>query len=189
MAETSKAYNRRLKDGFFQKYIIGSGIDVGCGRLDTGDGADLVHPSAIAHDKDMCDAHTMDIYENNTFDYVNCSHIMEHLKNPVLAIRNWYRICKPNGHIIISIPHRDLYERRKTLPSQWNPDHKYYYLPDECDPPFTFSFRAVINHALRVFPHELVEFMVHNSCTNINDLFEHADGEFAIEAIIKKLKF
>lgn len=36
--ETRKAHIRRLKSGFYAKYIQGYGIDIGCGRLETGDG-------------------------------------------------------------------------------------------------------------------------------------------------------
>jgi ubiquinone/menaquinone biosynthesis C-methylase UbiE len=186
MAETSKAHQRRLKAGWFKKYIKGDIIDIGVGRIDTHDGADIVHPDAVAHDKDICDAHEMIVYPDNSFDCVHASHIIEHLNDPVTAVINWFRILKPGGHLIISAPHRDLYERRKTLPSNWNLDHKFFILPNECEPPHTFSLSGIIHQALKGLPYSIVYFDVANTTTNTDKPDEHANGEFSIEAIIKK---
>ncbi len=80
MAETSKAKERRIKEGFYEKYIYGKKvIDVGVGRLDTHDGADPISLDAELHDKDICDATTMEAYQDETFDTVYASHILEHL--------------------------------------------------------------------------------------------------------------
>jgi len=101
MAETRKAHKRRVKEGFYRKYINGQGIDIGCGRIDTHDGADTISlTDCIHHDKDMCDATTMETFQDNQFDYVYASHVLEHLDNPVTAIQNWERICRPGGWII-----------------------------------------------------------------------------------------
>ncbi len=183
MAETSKAHKRRLKSGFYEKYIQGYGIDIGCGRIDTHDGTDpIALENCIHHDKDICDATTMDAYPANHFDYVYASHILEHLDNPILAIQNWIRICKKGGHVIISLPHRDLYERKKTLPSKWNLDHRYFYLPDACEPPHTFSMKGILQ-AAGVFKYSM---KVIDTSTNHDKPEEHANGEFSIEVIIKK---
>jgi SAM-dependent methyltransferase len=189
MAETRKAHKRRVKEGFYRKYIKGQGIDIGCGRIDTHDGADTISlTDCIHHDKDMCDATTMDIYQDNQFDYVYASHVLEHLDDPVTAVKNWMRICKPGGVVIISVPHRDLYERKRTLPSRWNEDHKYFYLPMECDPPHTFSLAGIINCAC-IGLHQCVEsFAVIDTATNADRPEEHNNGEFSIEVIIRKQK-
>ena len=184
MAETRKAYPRRFQEGFFEKYIKGHGIDIGCGRIDTHDGQDTISQDAVHHDKDICDATTMDAYADETFDYVYASHVLEHLSDPVTALKNWYRICKPGGHIIISLPHRDLYERKKTLPSRWNEDHKYFYLPFACEPPHTFSVSGLL-HAAFTFPFDY-EMRVIDTATNADRPEEHNNGEFSIEVIIEK---
>jgi predicted SAM-dependent methyltransferase len=185
MAETRKAHARRIASGFYEAYIHGKGIDIGCGRIDTHDGLDTISPNAVHHDKDDCDATFMDIYPDNDFDYVYASHVLEHLSDPVTAVKNWLRICKPGGVVIISVPHRDLYERKRTLPSRWNADHKYFYLPGECDPPHTFSLWGVVASA--AVNHELVEsFEVIDTATNADRTEEHNNGEFSIEVIIRK---
>jgi ubiquinone/menaquinone biosynthesis C-methylase UbiE len=183
MAETRKAHKRRVKEGFYRKYINGQGIDIGCGRIDTHDGADTISlTDCIHHDKDICDATTMETFQDNEFDYVYASHVLEHLDDPVTAIKNWQRICKPGGWIIISLPHRDLYERKKTLPSRWNEDHRYFYLPDRCEPPHTFSVAGILRQA----GVDKYKMKVIDTATNADRPEEHNNGEFSIEVIIRK---
>ena len=77
MAETSKSKERRLQEGFYDKYIKGYGIDIGVGRIDTFDGADpIALENCVHHDKDTCDAVTMNVFEDETFDYVYGSRIV-----------------------------------------------------------------------------------------------------------------
>jgi hypothetical protein len=42
------------------------------------------------------------------------------------GIRNWFRIIKPGGHLIITIPDEDLYEQG-VWPSKGNLDHKHTF--------------------------------------------------------------
>jgi predicted SAM-dependent methyltransferase len=188
MAETSKAKPRLIANKFFANHIEGKKvIDVGVGRLDTFDGADPICDWAEMHDKDICDATTMEAYEDNSFDTVYASHILEHLADPINAIKNWIRICKPNGVVFISLPHRDLYERKKTLPSKWNLDHKFFILPDTEEEPDTKSLMHLIEVGCKQHQWELVAMDIHDSCTNHDKPEEHGDGEFQIQAIIKRL--
>lgn len=185
MAETSKAKPRLIENGFYAKHIEGKKvIDVGVGRLDTFDGADPICDWAEMHDKDICDATTMEAYADESFDTVYASHILEHLVDPIKAINNWLRICKRGGVVFFSIPHRDLYERKTTLPSKWNADHKYFYLPYHSEPPCTFSVTDLVEEVTKgLWPYTL---SVANTCTNTDKPEEHANGEFSIEVIIYK---
>lgn len=189
MAETKKAYDRRVKEGFFDKYVKGKVIDIGVGRIDTHDGADPLTPDCDTWDKDNGDATYMKGVEDETYDTVYTSHLLEHLNNPVEAIKNWFRILKKGGHLIICVPHRDLYERKKTLPSKWNLDHKFFILPFECEPPNTFSLSGLIGYGLKGEEY-IVEYIKEcNTCTpdNLQDLKQHGNGEYQIEAVIRKL--
>lgn len=185
MAETSKAKPRLIANGFYAKHIEGKKvIDVGVGRLDTFDGADPICDWAEMHDKDICDATTMDAYDYESYDTVYASHILEHLVDPITALKNWMRICKRGGVVFFSIPHRDLYERKTTLPSKWNADHKYFYLPYHSEPPCTFSVTDLVEEVTKgLWPYKL---SVANTCTNMGKPEEHANGEFSIEVIIYK---
>ena len=189
MAETSKAKPRLIANGFYARHIEGKKvIDVGVGRLDTFDGADPICEWAEMHDKDICDATTMEAYEDESFDTIYVSHLLEHLVDPITAIKNWLRICKKGGVVFISVPHRDLYERKKTLPSKWNEDHKYFYLPDISEPPCTFSLKDIIRTLAEEKYSEIVGYNMEviDTSTNHDKPEEHANGEFSIEVIIYK---
>lgn len=41
------------------------------------------------------------------YDVVISSHTLEHVANPLLALREWRRVCRPSGTLILIIPHRD----------------------------------------------------------------------------------
>jgi SAM-dependent methyltransferase len=185
MAETTRIKPRLIKSGFYAEHIEGkSVIDIGVGRFDTYDGADPICTWAEMHDKDICDATTMDAYADESFDTVYASHILEHLIEPVEGVKNWIRICKQGGVVFITLPHRDLYERKKTLPSKWNADHKYFYLPNSSEPPCTFSVSDLIK--LATDGQYKYKVTVHNTCTNEDKPNEHANGDMSIQVIIYK---
>ena len=44
--------------------------------------------------------------KDNSVDFVFSSHVIEHFYDPVSAINEWLRIVKPNGYIVMIIPHK-----------------------------------------------------------------------------------
>jgi SAM-dependent methyltransferase len=42
-----------------------------------------------------------------TYDFVLSSHMLEHSANPVRALREWLRVLKPGGTLLLILPHRD----------------------------------------------------------------------------------
>jgi SAM-dependent methyltransferase len=50
--------------------------------------------------------------ENNSFDQIICYHVLEHIPDDQAAMKELYRILKPNGHILIQTPFKegDIYE-------------------------------------------------------------------------------
>lgn len=179
-SETSGCRDRRQKENFFEKYIKGEGIDIGCGKLYGYDSEDKIDKNAIAHDKDMCDAHKMHVFRDCNFDYVYSSHVLEHLEDPVLAIKNWYRITKNDGFLIIAVPSKFRYEKKRNPPSRWNGDHKIFYTPA--------LLISQIEEALEPNSY-LIEYV--KDCAN-NFKWEipaekHSSGEYQIECVIKKI--
>lgn len=179
--ETWKAYKRRLNEGWFDKYAPEDkpGIDIGC-QYDALNSTFRRWDIAFGDG----DAEFMEGIKDETFYTVYASHILEHINNPKEALRNWFRILKPGGHLIIMVPHRDLYEKRKTLPSQWNGEHKWFWLPDESETPCTISLKDLI----KTLPNSNLV-----SLKTLDDGYDyslpinaHPIGEFSIEAIIKK---
>lgn len=41
------------------------------------------------------------------YDVVLSSHCLEHIANPLRALQEWRRICRPSGHLCLVVPHRD----------------------------------------------------------------------------------
>jgi SAM-dependent methyltransferase len=61
--------------------------------------ADLNNPNAMVK-MDITDIR----YPNGTFDVIYCSHVLEHVPNDRLAIREFYRVLKPDGWAVIMVP-------------------------------------------------------------------------------------
>jgi len=57
------------------------------------------------------------------------SHCLEHIDDFADVLRDWFRVIRIGGFIVIMVPHQFLYEKRVTLPSRFNADHKRFYTP------------------------------------------------------------
>lgn len=129
--ETRKAYYRRVEAGWFDTYLVGSGIDIGCGpdKLQSPyasylDDADrLLKFECRGWDVGDGDAQKMAGIADESFDFVYSSHCLEHMVDPSEALRNWWRILKPGGFLVVVVPDEDLYEQG-CWPSRGNGDHK-----------------------------------------------------------------
>jgi ADP-heptose:LPS heptosyltransferase len=129
MHEASKAIHRRLRDpNFVNRYFRGEGVDIGSGN------DPLVHYAEFfplitgvrSWDRADGDAETMPGLDAGIFDFVHSSHCLEDLPNPHEAIRRWFDLVRPGGHMIILVPDEDMYEQG-IFPSTFNPDHKWTF--------------------------------------------------------------
>lgn len=176
--ETSKARSRREREGFFEKYCRGRGLDVGYG-------GDAVVPGCRGWDIEHGDAHLLAGVPDAEFDFVYSSHLLEHLADTTLALGNWWRVLKPGGHLLLYIPERDLAERKKTLPSDMSLDHKHYFLVDRDDPPDTIGLVPLIE---RSFPDARVLYAkICSEGYDPNVSANFSPGECSIECVVQKL--
>jgi SAM-dependent methyltransferase len=103
--------------GDWEKSLLtGSGIDIGCGP-------DPITPDVRPFDVDDGDANCITQYVDEQFDYVFSSHCLEHMHDPYAALKEWWQLVKPGGHLIFLVPDEDLYEQG-VFPSRFNADHK-----------------------------------------------------------------
>jgi SAM-dependent methyltransferase len=72
------------------------------------------------------DAVNISLVTNDEYDFVFSSHSLEHIANPLKAIKEWLRITKNGGYIIIVVPeksecfdHKRNYSKFSTLLSQY----------------------------------------------------------------------
>lgn len=186
MEETRKNYGRRANEGFFQKYCQGKGIDIGSGScplqvlgIDT---YDLPN-----------DAKFMQEVKNEAYDFVYSSHCLEDIDEPDVAIQNWWRILKTGGYLILSVPHRDLFERKRSLPSHGNKNHKHFFLIDRYEYPCTIGLVPFITKNLSNQDIIYVKKCDDGySCSIVEQeafplgIHVIASGELSIEAVIKK---
>lgn len=180
MSETRKARERRVREGFFDKYVHGQVIDIGCGD-------DPLTPDCRKWDANYGDgdATYMPGVDSHSFDTVYSSHCLEHLDFPQDAIKRWFEILRLGGHLILFLPDRRLYEKRFKLPSRWNPDHKTFWTIDRDDPPCTYGIVPMVTRML--WDYEILYAKVCDEGHTIDDPNIHSNGEYSIECVIKKM--
>ena len=126
MQELTKSIHSRLKDiRYTNRYFVGKGIDIG-GAPDPLFAWKEIFPfmeSCKTWDLDDGDGQYLDDVDDNFYDFVHSSHCLEHMNDPKVALKNWWRVFKPGGHMICTVPDEDLYEQG-IWPSM-NPGHKW----------------------------------------------------------------
>lgn len=129
MRELSKSIQRRLHaPDFIRHYFVGNGLDIG-GKPDPlalyGEFFPLMK-SVRTWDLEDGDAQFMSGVPDDALDFISSSHCLEHIHEPLEALRNWVRIVRPGGYIVILIPDEDLFEQSQ-FPSTFNRDHKWTF--------------------------------------------------------------
>ncbi len=173
-------WDRRWREGFIQKYLAGDAVlDIGY-RGEYPD-AEPITEKAIGVELDYpgYDGKTLP-FPAASQDAVFASHVLEHIDDWAGALADWYRVLKIGGHLVIAVPHQDLYERKSTPPSRFNTDHKRFYTPA--------ALLAEIEEALPVAGYRI------RVLKDVDDGFDystppiqHATGCFEIELVLQKI--
>lgn len=54
--------------------------------------------------------------ESGSYDALLASHVIEHLANPIGALREWTRVVRPGGHLLLVAPHKErTFDRRRPV--------------------------------------------------------------------------
>jgi SAM-dependent methyltransferase len=179
--EVLRMHSRRHADGFYRKYMSGRGLDFGY-RGSLGDEAEPVLGNCKGVDLGTpgYDGITYDA-PPGSFDFVFSSHCLEHVDRPELNIREWHRLVRVGGYIIIIVPHQFLYEKKYSLPSRFNGDHRAFYTP--C------SLLAVVELALEPNSYRVVH--CRDNATGYNYEIppdKHCDGAAEIELVLRRIE-
>lgn len=74
-------------------------------------------------------ADKLPLFATASLDFVYSSHLLEHMHNPLEALKEWWRIIKHGGHLVLYLPHADLYPN--TPEEGGNPEHKHNFRPKD----------------------------------------------------------
>ena len=125
--ESRKSYAAKIESGFFAKYMSGPNVmEIGYRGYEEGNlpivpqaiGVDVGYPGYEGASFPFADA---------SFDAIYSSHCFEHIGDWLGVLRDWYRLLRVGGFLVIVVPHQLLFERKRALPSPINPDHKRFY--------------------------------------------------------------
>lgn len=146
--ETGKIHDR------IAPYVSGRGLDLGCGwwklkvpKISPGDfclGVDGAY-HGMAPDVDIhCDVTNLDLFADESFDYVYSSHTLEDMPYPGVVLKEWWRLIKPDGRLILYLPLAKAVAKELGL-ANWenfypnrgephaNPHHEHDYSPQEIE--------------------------------------------------------
>jgi ADP-heptose:LPS heptosyltransferase/SAM-dependent methyltransferase len=68
-------------------------------------------------------------FHAQSVDAVFSSHCLEHIEDAHSALAAWWNLIKPGGHLVLYLPHKDLYPNIGTEGA--NPDHKHDFVPTD----------------------------------------------------------
>lgn len=137
--ETSRGYESDKIAHLTIPYTQGKGLDIGCGSrkcwprmigvdslLDYGGANTKNRPGdvdVVANSEDLS------MFSNASMDYVFSSHNLEHIIDYKAALKEWWRVIKSGGYLLLYLPHANFYPRIGQPGS--NPDHKHDFLPSD----------------------------------------------------------
>lgn len=109
MSETRSCRPRLLQ------FCKGLGVDLGCG-------GDKICPEAFGFDKPKPytqvgeepiqlrgDARDLSMFNDNCLDYVYSSHLLEDFENTEEVLKEWVRIVKKGGYVVLYLPDQQIY--------------------------------------------------------------------------------
>lgn len=112
-------------------FLRGKGLDIGAGSFKV-----LPHIISVDNcidsklfgmpvmpDVKVDSADDLSMFASRQMDFVYSSHLLEHMDDPAKTLKEWWRVIKPNGYLILYLPHDELYP--KVGEDGANPDHKH----------------------------------------------------------------
>ncbi len=121
------------------RYTVGRGLDLGCGPnkpfahfIGVDNCADTaMFNIPIKPDVHVDDCSKLSLFGSASVDFVFSSHLLEHIADYRSALKEWWRVIKPNGFLILYLPHKDFYPNIGKEGA--NPDHKHDFLPADIE--------------------------------------------------------
>lgn len=118
-------------------YTRGKVLDLGCGSEKAFKhfvGVDNKHHEREAMMTVNCDVvvetcSDLRQFGSQSWDAVFSSHLLEHIEDYKSALREWWRVIKRGGYLVLYLPHKSFYPN---IGEEWaNADHKHDFVPDD----------------------------------------------------------
>ena len=116
-------------------FTRGKGLDLGCGpwkawphfiSVDNFDEWVVAKPWAPDVRGDATD---LSMFTTGKLDFVFSSHLLEHLDDTRKALKEWWRVIKADGYLVLYLPHAAFYPNIGVEGA--NPDHKHDFWPKD----------------------------------------------------------
>jgi ADP-heptose:LPS heptosyltransferase/predicted SAM-dependent methyltransferase len=117
-------------------YLHGRGVDLGAGMfkiLPQAISVDNGHHEQFGHtirpDMKVETAEDLSVFGSQSMDFVFSSHLLEHIQDYKSALKEWWRLVKEGGNLVLYLPHKNFYPNVGQPGA--NPDHKHDFLPED----------------------------------------------------------
>ncbi|HMI20266.1 MAG TPA: class I SAM-dependent methyltransferase [Sphingomonas sp.] len=178
--ETGKSYAAKIASGFFDAYMSGPNVmEIGYKGYE---GATVpVVPQAIGVDVGYPGYEGATFpFADGSFDAIYSSHCFEHIGDWLGVLRDWYRLLRVGGFLVIVVPHQLLFERKRKLPSPINPDHKRFYTP--------VSLLSEIEAAFEENSYRIRHLVENDAGFDYSIMpYQGTDGCYEIELVVEKI--
>lgn len=115
------------------RYTSGRGLDIGCGPQKPFAhfiGVDNGHHRVFGYDirpDVQAEADDLSVFASRSMNFVFSSHLLEHLDDTEAALREWWRVIKVGGYLVLYLPHKQFYPNIGH--EHANPDHRHDFMP------------------------------------------------------------
>lgn len=134
--ENSRGFESKKIKWEIVPYTRGRGLDLGCGRektfphfISVDNGSHASFGWNINPDISVESCEKLDMFASQSMDFVFSSHLLEHIQDTSKALKEWWRIIKPGGFLVLYLPHKEHYPNVGQPGA--NPDHKHDFTPDD----------------------------------------------------------
>ena len=179
--EVRKTHQSRIDSGFFDRYLSGEHV-LDIGYKGNNPKAVPIVPHAVGVDRDYPGYDGIRLpFPDASQDAVHSSHCLEHIPAYRGALAEWFRVLKVGGYLVLTVPHRWLYERKPTPTSRFGGnEHLRFYTVG--------SLAAEIETSLPAGTYRI------RSLRDNDDNFDysippeqHAQGCYEIELVLQKI--
>ena len=153
-------------------YTRGKGLDLGCGPyktfphfrgIDSNIDAQLFGIQATGADFIIPTCEVLDDFASQSQDFIFSSHLLEHIVKWRVALKEWWRVLKQGGYLVMYLPDKDEYP--KVGAKGANVDHKW-----------NVTYDKIVDAMKEIGGWDLVDFQKRNK-----------DDEYSLFFVFKKL--